>query len=76
LPIKKLKEDLLKDTILDDDLFAQLLDPLVSLGVLEHIGETLKVKGTLPSGTLNGYSTLRASSTLQRKKLLQGGSTA
>jgi hypothetical protein len=30
LPIKKLKEDLLKDTILDDDLFTQLLTPLVS----------------------------------------------
>ena len=66
----------MKDTIFDDDLFAQLLEPLVTLGVLEILGgETLKIKATLPSGTLNGYSTLRASSMLQRKKLLQGGST-
>jgi hypothetical protein len=76
LPIKKLKEDFLKDTILDDDLFTLLLEPLISKGILDQIGEeTLKVKATLPSGSLNAYSTLRASSMLQRKKLMLGGST-
>lgn len=75
LPVKKLKEDLLKDTILDDDLFTQLLEPLLAQGVLVRVGEgTLKVKASLASGTLNAYSTLRASSTLHRRKLLQGGS--
>jgi hypothetical protein len=63
IPLNSLRLDILKDTILDDDLFEQLLQPLLS-NVLDLQGDNLRVKGTLPSGCVNAYSSLRDSSKL------------